>query len=95
GGPAPSLPPALGFLRLSESSRVTGDGRRVAVVTAVWPPLRGAINYQLKWRRAGGAWSVQVVPDTASSWDVDPARWKRRWRRYSPTARCRHRRWRR
>ncbi|WP_155419403.1 host specificity protein J, partial [Chromobacterium subtsugae] len=72
GGPAPSLPPALGFLRLSESSRVTGDGRRVAVVTAVWPPLRGAINYQLKWRRAGGAWSVQVVPDTASSWDVDP-----------------------
>ncbi|MGC0155735.1 host specificity protein J [Chromobacterium vaccinii] len=72
GGPAPSLPPALGFLRLSESSRVTGDGRRVAVVTAVWPPLRGAINYQLKWRRAGGAWQAVVVPDTAYSWDVDP-----------------------
>ncbi|MBA8734236.1 host specificity protein J [Chromobacterium violaceum] len=72
GGAAPSLPPALGFLRLSESSRVTGDGRRVAVVTAVWPPLRGAINYQLKYRRAGGAWLAAVVPDTSYSWDADP-----------------------
>ncbi|MFK7090481.1 host specificity factor TipJ family phage tail protein [Chromobacterium violaceum] len=72
GGAAPSLPPALGFLRLSESSRVTGDGRRVAVVTAVWPPLRGAINYQLKYRRAGGAWQAAVVPDTSYSWDADP-----------------------
>ncbi|MEN7429150.1 host specificity factor TipJ family phage tail protein [Chromobacterium sp. TRC.1.1.SA] len=72
GGQAPSLPPALGFLRLSESSRVTGDGRRVAVVTAVWPPLRGAINYQLKYRRAGGAWQAAVVPDTSYSWDADP-----------------------
>ncbi|MBM2884911.1 DUF1983 domain-containing protein [Chromobacterium phragmitis] len=72
GGAAPSLPPALGFLRLSESSRLTGDGRRVSVVTAVWPPLRGAINYQLKYRRAGGAWAAVVVPDAAYSWDVDP-----------------------
>lgn len=72
GGQAPSLPPALGFLRLSESSRVTGDGRRVAVVTAIWPPLRGAINYQLKYRRAGGAWQAAVVPDTSYSWDADP-----------------------
>lgn len=71
-GPAPTLPPALGFLRLSESSRVTGDGRRVAVVTAAWPALRGAVNYLLKYRRAGGAWAAQVVPDTSFSWDADP-----------------------
>ncbi|MBN3003349.1 hypothetical protein JW897_06315 [Chromobacterium alkanivorans] len=73
GGGAITLPPALGYLRLSESSRLSGDGRRVAEVSAVWPTLRGAISYELKHRRAGGAWSTVVLSDSSYSWVVDPA----------------------
>lgn len=73
GGGAITLPPALGYLRLSESSRLTGDGRRVAEVSAVWPTLRGAISYELKHRRVGGAWSAVVLSDSSYSWVVDPA----------------------
>jgi len=71
-GNSTTLPPIVGFLTLAETTRITGDGRRVAVMTASWPAMQGATHYLLRWRRVDGAWSERSVPDTHAAIDLEP-----------------------
>lgn len=68
-------PPAtlavIGYLSLSETSRINKSGIRVPVLLASWPPVAGASQYRLRWRRTGGAWAEQLLDGTELSLDVD------------------------
>ena len=61
--------PLLGWVALTESSRITVDKRRVPVLSASWPPAAGATQYRLRWRRAAGAWAEVSV--TGTQWQAD------------------------
>ena len=64
--------PLLGWVALSESSRITVDKRRVPVLSASWPPVAGASQYRLRWRRAAGAWAEVSVAGAQWQADVEP-----------------------
>lgn len=64
--------PLLGWVALAESSRITVDKRRVPVLSASWPPVAGATQYRLRWRRAAGAWAEVSVAGTQWQADVEP-----------------------
>jgi len=64
--------PLLGWVALAESSRITVDKRRVPVLSASWPPVTGATQYRLRWRRAGGAWAEALIAGQQWQADVEP-----------------------
>ena len=64
--------PLLGWVALAESSRITVDKRRVPVLSASWPPVAGATQYRLRWRRAGGAWAEVLIAGQQWQVDVEP-----------------------
>lgn len=71
--PRPIKTPAVGYLSLSETSRVTTDGRRIPVLAASWAPAAGAGQYLLRWRSAGGDWRERTVTGTGYLLDAEPA----------------------
>lgn len=64
--------PLLGWVALGESSRITVDKRRVPVLSASWPPVAGATQYRLRWRRTGGAWAEALIAGQQWQADVEP-----------------------
>ncbi|WP_374419470.1 host specificity protein J [Chromobacterium sp.] len=69
--PRPNRPPLIGYLRLSESSRVNARQQRVPTLQASWPPVRGATQYRFRWRRAEGAWNEALTGETQLVADVE------------------------
>ncbi|WP_081550325.1 host specificity protein J [Chromobacterium haemolyticum] len=70
--PRPSRPPLIGYLSLTESSRVNARQQRVPTMQASWPPVRGATQYRYCWRREEGIWNEALTSETQHAADVEP-----------------------
>ncbi|MGL6046192.1 MAG: phage tail protein, partial [Vogesella sp.] len=62
----------LGWMSLYETSRVTPGRQRLPVIAANWPAVSKAVQYRVRWRVAGGAWSQVLV--SGAQWQMDAAK---------------------
>lgn len=70
--PRVNRPPLIGYLSLSESSRINARQQRVPTIQATWPPVRGVTQYRFRWRREEGVWNEALTGDTQYVAEVDP-----------------------